>query len=64
MDIRLFVHGLASLSPDLLAEVQEGMGECGGNRGERETIGDGEGGRNKERAIRFVCLLVERRIGV
>ncbi len=59
MDIRLLVHGAARLGPDLLAEIEEGVGEGGRDRREGETIGDGEGGRDEQGAVRLVLLLVE-----
>lgn len=59
MDIRLLIHGLPRLSPNLLAEVQESVREGGGDRSERQPIGNSEGGGQVKRAVSTVRLLVE-----
>ena len=64
VDIRLLVHSPSGLGPDLLAEVKESVGQGGSDGRERQAVGDGEGGGEVERAVRFIGLLVESRVVV
>lgn len=64
MDIRLFVHRLPALSPNLLAEVEERMHQHRRNTGEAQTIGYRKRGRQEEWAVRMVLVKVDRRVGV
>ena len=64
MDIGLLAHGAPRLHPDLLAEVQERVHEGGGDRREREAVGEREGGREEERAVLLVLCDVNRRVVV
>ena len=59
VNISLLVYRAASLSPDLLAVVDEGVGESGGDRRKRETVRDGEGGRQEERGVCLVFSFVK-----
>ena len=64
MDIGLLAHGAPRLHPDLLAEVQERVHEGGGDRREREAVGEREGGGEEERAVLLVLCDVNRRVVV
>ena len=60
MDIRLFVHGPTRLGPNLLAEVQERMGNRRGNGSERQAIVKRESGR-EEQGRKVACLFPQNR---
>jgi len=64
MDIRLLVHSTAGLSPYLLAVVQERVRKCGRDRSKRQSVGNGERSREKQRAVCLVCRLVEGSIRI
>lgn len=64
MDIRLLMHGTTGLGPDLLAEIEEGMGKGSRDGREGETVGDGESGRDEQWAVGIICFLVEGGIGI
>jgi hypothetical protein len=59
VDIGLFGKRATSLSPDLFAIVEEGVGEGGSDGCKREPVGNGKGCRKEEGAIGLVCLDVE-----
>ena len=61
MDVWLLMHGLARLSPDLLAMVQEGMGDECCNRREGKAVGNRECGGEEEGTI---CLIFRQIEGV
>lgn len=58
------MHSTTRLCPDLLAEIEESMGKGRSDGCEGETIRNGKGGRDEQRAISFVMYLVEGGIGV
>jgi hypothetical protein len=64
VDIRLFGEGATSLSPNLLAIVEEGVCKGGGDGRKREPVGDGKGRGKEERAVFLVSLQVEGGIRV
>src|SRR5438270_1140610 len=64
VDIRLFAHCTARLSPDLLAEVKSCMGQGSSDRCKGKTVGDSESSGNIERAVSHVLLFVERGVVV
>ena len=64
VDIGLLTHRAPRLHPDLLAEVQERVHEGGGDRREREAVGEREGGGEEERAVLLVLCDVNRRVVV
>ena len=59
MNVGLFAERTAGLSPNLLAVVEEGMREGGGDRRERQAVAEREGGRQKERRVLVVLVHVE-----
>ena len=62
MDIGLLMHSTASLGPDLLAEVEEGVHDRRGDARKGEAVGEREGRREEEGRIRLVLGQVERRV--
>jgi hypothetical protein len=48
----------------MLTIAEEGMYESGGDRCERETVTNGKGRRNEDRAVSLICMAVERSIGI
>lgn len=64
MDVRLFRHSAARLSPDLLAEVKYRMGNRGGDCGGSQTVADRKGCGDKQGTVCLIRLLIERSIGI
>ena len=64
VNIWLLAHGAPRLHPDLLAEVEEGMHEGGGDRCKRESVGQREGCRKEKWAVCLVLRNIQRRVHV
>ena len=63
MDIWLLVHCASTLCPNLLAEVEDGVHDCCGDRREREPVRDREGCGEEERRVGLVLADVECVLG-
>ena len=64
MDVRLLAHRAPRLDPNLLAEVQERVHECRGDRRKRQAVCECKGRREEERTVAFVQRHIERRVRV
>jgi len=62
VDVRLLAQTPAALNPDLLAEVENGVHDCGGDRSERKTVRQREDGGKEQRRVGFVLLDIDSRI--
>ena len=59
MNIGLLVHSSARLSPNLLAIVEEGVRESGGDGREGQPVAECKGSREKERRVLVILVHIE-----
>ena len=64
VDIRLLVHRLPALSPNLLAEEKERVRQRRSDAGEAQSIGYRESRRQEQRRVIVILLKVDGRVGV
>ena len=59
VNIRLLVHSSARLSPNLLAIIDEGVRESGGDGREGQPVAECKGRREKERRVFVILVHIE-----